>query len=158
MKKLLALLLTLLVLIGCSVNAQTTPDKIYQGVDLDTSSFSFRIKGQAEDYLIGTRILRELTLEEAETFKEESLLLFNREHFAEQWILLEIDFGKEIDQDTKDFLETFNPTVIQGYEDIYTVRHIEVEDSVYKALLPKELLTKQGLQLIFKNNVVLNLN
>lgn len=158
MKKLLALLLTLLVLVGCSVNAQTTPDKMYQGVDLDTSSFSFRIKGQAEDYLIGTRTLRELTPEEAETFKEESLLLFNREHFTEQWILLEIDFDKEIDQDTKDFLETFNPTVIQGYEDVYTVRHIEIEDNVYKALLPKELLTKQGLQLIFKNDVVLNLN
>lgn len=101
MKKLLALLLTLLVLVGCTANAETKTEKLYQDTHVDIEKVgSYFDKKEEQVYGFEVATVRELTEQEVELLVT-SGTSFRNNHIQNQWILFEMESVNEINQETK---------------------------------------------------------
>lgn len=158
MKKILTLLLTLLILVGCTANAETKTEKLYQDSHIDIEQVgSYFDKNQDQVYGFGMATIRELTEQEVELLVN-SGTSFRNNDIQNQWIVFEMDSVNEINPETKEYLGKIKPVVLQGYKEIYKPKHIEVSDDKYKVLLPKDLLEEKGLQFFFNEYLIIGLN
>lgn len=154
MKKLLSLLALLLILVGCSVNAQDNPIYYYSISAPDILKVD-------EDTLISIDKIevRELTEKENQDFQYIKTIGLGTGNLNELWSVYEITFGSQLESQRIDFIEQFKPVVIDGYKEVYRPTHYMLtEKNTYQVLIPKDLLKTEQLSIRLNDEILMDLN